>query len=197
MLIDLFLPQYDATQVVEVDVDAPEDETYEAIRNTDLRDPLVNALFAVRELPLRIARRWRGETRTAPRGPVTFGTMIDDGPGFVLLGEHPGCELVVGSVGKFWRGDYGGRKITGEEFVPFDEPGYAKLAISFSTYPAPDGRTTLRYEARTEATDDTARRTFGRYWTLIRPGVAIVMRRALHHIKQEAERRAHVAVPAG
>jgi hypothetical protein len=52
--------------------------------------------------------------------------------------------------------------------------------------------TRLRYEARTAATDDDARHRFGAYWRIIRPGVALVMTRALRRIKQAAER----AVPA-
>jgi hypothetical protein len=48
----------------------------------------------------------------------------------------------------------------------------------------------LRYEARTATTDEAARRHFRRYWRVIRPGVALVMRRALGLIREEAEMRA-------
>ena len=128
---------------------------------------------------------------------MTFGKITTEGPGFTLLGEHPDHEFVVGSVGKFWRRDYGGRQVTGEQFVPFRKPGFAKLAISFGVRPSRTGGTVLRYEARTATTDETARRTFRRYWRLIHLGVAMIMRRALKHIKREAERRAaHTLVTA-
>ena len=52
------------------------------------------------------------------------------------------------------------------------------------------GATQLRYQARAATTDRTAQASFRRYWRLIRPGVAIVMHRALRRIKAEAERRA-------
>jgi hypothetical protein len=61
--------------------------------------------------------------------------------------------------------------------------------IGFSLRPGPRGETILRYEARTLATDDAARRKFRRYWRLIRPGVSLVMRAALRRIRLAAERQ--------
>jgi len=190
MVIDWFLPKYDVNYVCEASVDAPPEETYAAIRETNLKDPVIDFLFTLRELPLRIARRWRGEPPTPAAPKVTFAD-VTEGPGWVSLADEPGVEFVVGSVGRFWRKDYGGRKVTPDEFVPFAEPGYAKLALSLAVRPA-GGGTILRYEARTATTDEAARRAFCRYWRLIGPGVGLVMRRALHRIKAEAERRALV-----
>lgn len=186
MLIDRYLPQFDETHICEASVAAAPADVYAAIRTTNLRDPLVDALFALRELPLRIKRRLRGERTPAATTPVTFGTIGEAGPGWVELAEDPGVELVIGSVGRFWRKDYGGRPVTAEDFVPFREPGYAKLAISLAVRPAGDG-SILRYEARTATTDEAARRTFRRYWRLIVLGVALVMRRVVERIKAAAE----------
>ncbi|HEY6060999.1 MAG TPA: hypothetical protein VIV10_10470 [Gemmatimonadales bacterium] len=186
MLIDRYLPRCDVSLEFETTVDARAEEVYHAIRETDLRDPIISALFALRELPQRLARRLHGQPPPAPPR-ITFGTMIQDGPGWTLLAEQPDQELVVGSVGRFWERDYGGRTVTAGEFVGFNEPGYAKLVIGFSVRPGPIGETVLRYEARTLSTDDTARRKFRRYWRLIRPGVSMVMRAALHRIKLTAE----------
>ena len=182
MLIDRFLPRYDVTYVCETSVDSPPDEAYTAIRETNLSDPVVDALFAVRGL--------RGGKPSPPtQQKVTFGNVAHVWPGWVALAEEPGAELVVGSVGRFWRKDYGGRPVTAEQFGPFNEPGYAKLALSLAVRPAGPG-TILRYEARTATTDAAARRTFRRYWRIIAPGVGLVMRRALRRIKTESERRA-------
>lgn len=193
MLIDRFLPKYDVTYVCETSVDAPTDVTYAAMRDTELRDPVMSALFALRELPLRIARRLRGEPSPPAPPKVTFGTITDQGPMWVRLAEEAGVELVIGSVGRFWRKDYGGRAVTPEQFESFRDPGYAKLAISLAVRPAGSG-TILRYEARTATTDAAARRTFRRYWRLISPGVAFIMRRALQRIKAESERRVPAVV---
>lgn len=188
MQIDRFLPQYDSIQVVEVDVDAPMEETWNAVLETDLRDPVIDALFALRELPLRL----RGKRKALPgptSGPVTFGRVATAG-GWTVLADMPQRELVIGAIGRFWEQDYGNRAIAASDFVPFQEPGYAKLAISLLVSTAPFGQTRLRYEARTATTDDAAARTFRRYWRVIHPGVAIVMHRALIRIRREAERRA-------
>jgi hypothetical protein len=187
MLLDLYLPRYDATQVVELKVDAPPAETYAAMREADLRDPVINALFAFRELSSRLVRRWRRLPPRSRRGPMTFARITTDEPCWTLLAENPGEELVVGSVGKFWQRDYGGRPVSAEQFVPFNTPGYAKLALGIGVRPAKSGGSILRYEARTATTDEVARQKFRRYWWLIRPGVAVVMRRALNRIRRAAE----------
>jgi hypothetical protein len=187
MLIDRYLPDYDVSLDCHTGVDAPPEETYRAIREANLRDPVISALFALRELPMRLTRRLRGEpSPTAPRA-ITLGSITQDGTGWAVLADEPGRELVIGSVGRFWEREYGGRPVTAEEFVSFREPGYAKLAIAFSLRPDGSGGTWLNYEARTLTTDATAYRKFHRYWALIRPGVALVMRSALHRIKLEAE----------
>ncbi|HEX5829804.1 MAG TPA: hypothetical protein VFY16_02410 [Gemmatimonadaceae bacterium] len=189
MLIDRYLPGFEFTEVQEIEVDAPPAVTYAAIRETDLRDPVIDALFAVRELPNRIVRRMRGEA--PPRAPasLTFGDVATRDMGWLLLGEEPGSEFVVGSIGQFWRRDYGWHPVAAEEFAGFAEPGYAKLAVSFRVRSTEAGGTVLRYEARTATTDDVARTRFRRYWRLIHPGIAIVMHRALTRIRDEAERR--------
>ena len=192
MLIDRYLRSFDVTLICETSVRALPSEVYEAMLGTDLRDPVVNALFALRELPQRIARRLQRQAPPADKPAVTFGD-IASGPTWVRLAEEPGVELVVGSIGRFWRKDYGSRPVTSDQFVVFQEPGFAKVALSIAALPSAADLTILRYEARTATTDAAARRTFRRYWRLIRPGVALVMRRALHRIKTQAERSAGVA----
>jgi hypothetical protein len=189
MLIDRFLNVYDAACIAQITVDAPRDVVWAAIRETDLRDPVVDTLFTIRELPDRLIRRLRGEAPPPVAPRVTFADMETAGPGWVPLGEDSGREFVVGSVGRFWRRDYGGRSVNADEFVAFHEPGYAKLAISLSVR-ALGYRTLIHYEARTATTDLVARRKFLRYWKLVGPGAGLVMRRALRRIKAEAESRA-------
>jgi hypothetical protein len=188
MLIEQYLPCYDVTEVHQVEVDAPPHVTYEAIRRADLGDPLISALFRLRELPNRLVRKLNGAGPKPTAKSFTFADMATPEMGFVLLGENPLKEFVVGSSGRFWKRDYGSRPITAADFVGFREPGYAKLVLGFSVLPTGLGGSVLRYEARTATTDETARKRFLRYWRIIRPGVAIVMRRALQRIKAEAER---------
>ena len=189
MLIDRYLRCFDVTQVCQTTIRAVPSEVYEAMLGTDLRDPVVNALFALRELPQRISRRLHREAPPLAPPAVTFGD-IAAGPIWVRLAEEPGVELVVGSVGRFWQKDYGRRPVTADQFAAFQEPGFAKVALSLTVLPATADLTILRYEARTATTDAATRRTFRRYWRVILPGVALVMRRALHRIKTQAERYA-------
>lgn len=191
MLIDRCLPTFDETYIYEASVSATPDATYAAMKEIDLRDPLTDLLFELRELPLNLARRWRGESPVERPPRVTFGELPKQGPAWVVLKEEPGVELVLGAVGQFWKGDYGTRPLTAAEFIPFNEPGYAKLALSLAVRPTSEG-TILRYEARTRTTDESARRTFRRYWRIVGAGVGIVMRRAVRRIRHEAEQRGPV-----
>lgn len=198
MLIDKYLPHYDITEIQEVRVDTPPPVTYPAIRKTDLRDPVIGTLFALRELPNRLARRLRREPPPPEHGGAfTFEDLATPEMGWVRLDEDPGVEFVVGAVGRFWHRDYGWRPIEADRFISFDEPGYAKLAVSFRVQPMGDGQSLLRYEARTGTTDESARTRFRRYWRIIRPGVAVVMRRALGRIRDEAERRQEALIGPG
>ena len=189
MLIDRYLPQYDVTEVQELPVAAPPDSTYAAIRKADLHDPMIDALFAIRELPDRLARRLHGAPPRPAPGAVTFETLATPEMGWMVLGEEPGVEFVVGAVGRFWQRDYGWRPVAPDRFAGFDDPGYAKIAVSLRVEPIGTSRALLRYEARTATTDADARKRFRRYWRIIHPGVALVMRHALLRIGAEAETR--------
>jgi len=189
MLIDRFLPVFDVREVHEMEIDAPPEIVYDAVRQADLRDPALDALFTLRELPLRLEEKLRGVHAPAAPEAFTFENMANRDMPWMLLAEDRGSEFVVGSVGKFWRRDYGWKPVAAEDFASFNEPGYAKLAISLSLWPT-YGATVLRYETRTATTDITARAHFRRYWRLIGLGVGIVMYRALGRIRAEAERRA-------
>jgi hypothetical protein len=187
MLIDRYLPDFDVTEVHEVEVDAPPEVTFDAIRKTELRDPLIHTLFGIRELSNPLVRKLSGTPMPPRPRTLTFADIVQPEMGWIPLAEDPGIEFVIGSVGRFWRKDYGWRLVKPADFAGFGEPGYAKLALGFLVQPAGFGRSTLRYEARTGTTDETARKRFRRYWRVIRPGVALVMRRALRRIKVEAE----------
>ncbi len=54
-----------------------------------------------------------------------------------------------------------------------------------SLRPYGTARTLVSYEARTQALDSDSRAHFLRYWRVVRPGVAIVMRAFLHAVAKE------------
>ena len=97
-------------------------------------------------------------------------------------------EIVIGGVGRFWRPRGAGlvRLADPQQFVHFADSGFAKAAVNFHT--AADQRgTLLTTETRILATDERARRMFGRYWRIIRPGSALIRRDILAATAARAE----------
>lgn len=196
MLIDQVMPTFDATIIEHIVIDAPPEVVHEAARNMDflqIHSPLFDAIMFVRGLPARIAARL-GSRAPEPETPgMRLADLLDDQSqpeslqGWVGLGERPGRELVFGAIGKVWQPDIDWRPVVADAFGGFVEPGYAKIAAGFSVRDYGKGRSLLSYEARTVGTDEAARRSFLRYWWMVRRFVSVVMRAALVTVKDVAE----------
>ena len=196
MLLDQLLPDFDATIVEHLVIDAPPDAVYATTRDLDflqIRSPLVDAVMLARDLPTRLTRRLTSRPAPSPPPAMRLAELFD-GPadaqtleGWVALGEVPGRELVFGAIGRIWQPDIDWQPVAADEFRDFAQPGQAKLAAGFSVRHYGNDRTLLSYEARTAATDDGARRKFLRYWRLVHRFVRPVMRAALTTIKDLAE----------
>lgn len=103
--------------------------------------------------------------------------------GFRQVAEEPGEELVIAGIGRFWKPSGGLRRVKDQEhFTHFEEPGYAKVAFNFRLA---DG--VLTTETRIAGTDAHARRRFGLYWLLIRPGSGLIRREWLHALDRRAQ----------
>jgi len=178
-MLDEFLPRYDVHEVHSIDTSASPAAVMEAIhRLTPMEVPVLVALMAVRSVPTLLRRR-----RLSVRGPLLDGFRRG---GFVTLRESP-TELVVGGVGRFWQPSGGLRRIEAADFRAFDEPGFAKAAFNFEIE-RNGARTLLRTETRVATTDESARRSFGRYWRLVYPGSALIRIAWLRAIRRRAER---------
>ncbi len=190
MIIDLQLPEYDVAVAVHRIVDADVATTFTAARDLDfltVRTPLLATAMWLRGLPDRLRHR------TAP--PLAKLTLADGAalPGWLTLGARADEELAFGAVGKFWQASIEWRDVPLAQFREFSEPGWAKIACNFTVRPSDTGRTLLTYECRTATTDAGARRQFARYWWLIRPFVAHIMRAAVATIAVNASRNAAAA----
>lgn len=192
MILDEAVPTWDATRVEHRVVGAPRAATFAAARRLDFLDvpreiPAVRSLFAVRATGERVV----AAVRRRPSAPVSGpGAAPDEEPAsmrlsdlgghgeWVGLGEVPDAEIAFGAVGRFWAGETAWRTIDAQDFAAFAEPGYARIGcnLSFRDY---GPRTLVSYEARTVATDETARSAFRRYWRLVDPFVGVVMRGTL------------------
>jgi hypothetical protein len=195
MLLDTFMPAFDATRIEHRVIDARPARVYEVAIRTDLaevvlRSHVVSTLFSLRAAGERLLAMVRGPQR---EGPPEIGSMrlaeLPDRGGWMRLGEDTPSEFVFGVVGRFWAGQTSWADVASHDFVAFREPGYARIAANLSVRSYGDRRTLLSYEARTQATDDAARRAFMRYWNLVSPGAGVVMRSALALIADETRGR--------
>ncbi|GAA0922569.1 hypothetical protein [Pseudonocardia zijingensis] len=196
MLIDRFLPRFDVMLIEHTVADADVATTWKALRELDLMQvhtPLMDAAVFVRGLPARVAARFgRAGPPELPRHLLLTG----DGPeveGWLSLGESAEREIAQGAVGRFWQPDiewYDVSGMTPQQFAAFDEPGWGRIAASFSVRPYGTTRTLISYEARTATGDAAAARRFRLYWVLVRPFVRHIMRAALTSLRRSAESRA-------
>ena len=88
---------------------------------------LASILFFLRSLPAG-PRRWAA-ARASRRRPLL--DVLTATPGFLHLEGPAEGLLAFGYVGRPWTPSGGGRRLTREEYLAFDEPGYAKVATDF------------------------------------------------------------------
>jgi hypothetical protein len=176
-LLDEVIPDYDVVSLHVSEVEAPPDAVTRAVESFRLdRDASVASrlLFRLRGLP-------------APGGTIREALV---GLGFRVLAEHPGEEIVVGTMGRFWalaeRASIGAPADL-EAFQAFDRPASAVGAMSLRWERLPGGRTLLSTETRVRGTDEAGRRRFRCYWALIRPFSGAIRRDLLRGIAARAE----------
>ena len=179
LLIDQILPDCDRRELHSRKTGAPPAALWDAIHDLQARELLaMRALMGIRTL----GRRVDDGDRTVLDG---FKRM-----GFRKIAERPGEELVIAGIGRFWQPSGGLRKVTdAEQFAGFAEPGYAKVAFNFRVA---DGE--LSTETRIAATDAQARRRFGLYWLVIRPGSGLIRREWLRALDRRAVQTSHRGV---
>jgi hypothetical protein len=107
--------------------------------------------------------------------------------GFILLGERPAEEILLGVVGRFWTPLGGIKRMDAEAFRVFASPGYAKAVWNFSLSARAEVVTSLATETRVLCLDDASRRRFKLYWAFIAPFSGAIRMAALRSIKRAAE----------
>ena len=155
-LIDEFLPVYDVVERHQIDIHAPVEPTYAAVRALDMgTSTRIRWLFILRGLPALLRSRDRREEL---RRSLTLDGLLESG--FILLGERPHQELLLGIVGRPWTPSGDTQRVDVEGFRNFETPGYAKVAWSFFISQRSDGSTQLVTETRVRCFDDASRRRF-------------------------------------
>jgi hypothetical protein len=170
--LDRLLSNSDFSEIHRRRVAAAPDTALAAVKAvTPGEMPLVRFLFALRSAPAQLIRG-RGLPRVKDKPLV--GQLVAFG--FVPLADQAD-EVVLGYVGQPWR-LLGGAAVelrSAADWGEFAAPGYVKAAMSFRV-DAHEGGAMVTTETRVQATDERSRRSFRRYWRVIRPGSGAIRR---------------------
>jgi len=181
MLIDEWMPRWEVRERHETRIRAGREQVWARVRALDFgRSPVVGALFALRSLPGLLTARGRRKVLDARRGGLLRA-------GFVVLQESACDELVLGLVGRFWRPGGGIERVAPEEVRGFGRPGFAVAAWNFSLSGGDGDGVRLATETRVRCTDEASRRSFGRYWRVIRPFSGLIRMEMLKSVRRAAE----------
>lgn len=180
--LDRWLPEYRHNEVHETVIAAPLEEVRRAVRGVRGREiPYARPLFFLRALPARLlGRPFPDRDHDRPILDVALAN------GFILLSNEPDA-VVLGVVGRFWKLSSAIVRLAGpQEFLEFQEEGYAKAAMDFTLIPLEDGRVRVRTETRILPLGPEAARRFGLYWSIVHPGSATLRRMWLRAIRRRA-----------
>jgi hypothetical protein len=184
-LLESIMPAYDVQEVHSTFVDASAANTYAAILAvTPGETALARPFMWIRTLPARMTGEGRMDDAVWRRPFLSVPTTA-------ILASVPEREIVVGLIGEFWKLRRGRRvAVQGrEQFMAFNEPGFAVSTLSFHIDPQDRGvRVTTITRVRT--TGPEARRAFSRYWRVVGTGSAVLRRTWLLAVKARAERSA-------
>jgi hypothetical protein len=189
MLLDDYLPEFDVRTSYATHIAASPARVYASLWTANFDHwGVTRALYAVRTLPSFPARpheTWRRFRDELLRQHFTLDGMLSEG--FALLEERPGEELVLGTVGRFWRAR---GELCATSPVRFRAPapsGTAKAAWNFEVGLRADGATELRTETRVFCGDVATRRRFRAYWLVIRPFSRLIRLEMLAAVRSAAE----------
>lgn len=191
MFVERFFPLYDFHEVHCLAIEATPERVFQTIKEVTAGEVAwLRTLYGLRGLPARLlGRKAAGAGKDDVSRTPLLAQMLNGG--FVLLDEQPNQELVVGTIGQFWKlspGSVVPRIATASEFLAFDQPGYAKAVMNFRLQERADGKgVMLTTETRILSPDAVTRLKFARYWLLIAPGSALIRRMWLQAIKHRAE----------
>jgi hypothetical protein len=180
--LDEFAPTYQFSERHEIPVRANAGQVYSALLTVSADEiPFYRTMVWIR--------------RGANEGPESILNPPDGVPlirvatrtSFVTLVDRPGVEYVMGTVVLAPRGVRLAVGSTPESFKALTQQGFAKATIGFTIEQRPNGWSLLRTETRVDATDDSSRETFGRYWRVIAPGSGLVRLMWLRAVKIRAE----------
>ncbi|OLB73686.1 MAG: hypothetical protein AUI14_25510 [Actinobacteria bacterium 13_2_20CM_2_71_6] len=175
--LDEQLPRWHHRERHAAAVTTPPDVTFAALDALTWREvPLFRVLMAI-----------RSAGTTSRVGDRRILADFTSGVGFTEVARTD-AELVYAGIGRPWSIRGGMRPVEPSggvdavDFIAFDEPGWAKMAVNFRVA---DGALTT--ETRVWLTDASARRAFAAYWLVIRPFSGLIRRTWLTATARHAE----------
>ena len=177
-LLDEFMPEYDVVERHSVVVDAPAEVTFRAACEMDLQDAWISKLlFKSREL---IFGSIPGR-EDAGRGMLTrMGAL-----GWGQLAEVPGREIVMGAATQPWHARVVFHPLLPEDFLPFRDPNFVKIAWTLRADPLGPSRSVFRTETRVVACGKNARSKFRPYWAFLSPGIVLIRLAMLRQLTRQ------------
>ncbi len=180
--LDEFAPVYQFNEVHRIQVRAPRNRVYRAIKEVTADEIL---LFRTLTWLRRLGRPGRESILNAPeRLPLL---EVATRTSFLLLAEEPEREVVVGTLVLAPAGVQITAQPTPDDFKALDASGFAKATMNFRLEDLGTDTCIVTTETRVYATDASARCRFAAYWRVIYPGSAFIRRMWLRAIKRRAE----------
>jgi hypothetical protein len=183
--IQYILPSPRHTEVMRIFVQAKPDVAWEKVRHLDLSSVRwVRFLFDLRT----IAELFHKSNTYHPVDRrLGIEQITAEQTGFMILHEERGREVVVGAIGQFWHLQIPFARIDTNQFTDFNEPGWGKVAWSFTVEPYLNG-STICLELRTTATDDESWSKLNRYYHFIGLFSQVIRRTGMAQIEKELKR---------
>lgn len=179
--LDRFAPVWQFHEVHRLDIAAPPEKVYEAIRRVRADEILLFRTLtwirrAGRELPESILNAGDRES------------LIDVAlkGGFVSLADDAPRELVLGTIIATPPGTRG--ELTPDVFLRTLPPGFTLATMNFAVTPDGSGGSHVTTETRVFSSSAEARRKFATYWRVIYPGSALIRRMWLRAVARRALR---------
>jgi hypothetical protein len=161
-LLDAEVEKWQFDEVHTIEVDAPPQRVYDAIRAVTANEiHLFRTLTAIR----RFGRPGPESIMNAPGSQPILDVALRGG--FRLLADDPPREIVLGTI-----------------IIP---PRQAVAAMNFLITPIDANRCRVTTETRVYADNPAAIRRFATYWRIIHPGSDIIRRMWLRAVKRRAE----------
>ncbi|HEX2710870.1 MAG TPA: hypothetical protein VHM88_01420 [Candidatus Acidoferrales bacterium] len=180
--LDEFAPAYQFNEVHRIQVRAPANRVYRAIKEVTADEIL---FFRTLTWLRRLGRPGPESILNAPeRLPLL---EVATRTSFLLLAEEPEREIVLGTLVLAPARAQIKAQPTPEDFKALGASGFVKATMNFRLAEVGADTCIVTTETRVYATDASARRRFAAYWRVIYPGSALIRRMWLRAVKQRAE----------